>query len=199
MNFWWKSIYQVDSPISGQIEVIDSGHTRKLLINRTTQSTTRPARGSVWTALIPPDRVSSALILGLGGGTVAKLLREKWPEIQIVGYELDEAVVQVAASLDPETEVRIADARDAFSTKEKFDLIVVDTYSKLDYPDFAKEPTFLTAVKNKLNPHGLASFNRIPLSSNKDELENFERDLKQVFAQVWRQKARYNLVFWGKI
>ena len=104
MNFWWKSIYQVDSPISGQIEVIDSGHTRKLLINRTTQSTTRPARGSVWTALIPPDRVSSALILGLGGGTVAKLLREKWPEIQIVGYELDEAVVQVAASfldLDP--------------------------------------------------------------------------------------------------
>jgi spermidine synthase len=201
MKFFWRVIYEIDSKISGKIQVIDNGFERKLLIDGTTQSTTRPKKKSVWSGMVPNNQIESALILGLGAGTVPMLLRKRWPEVRIVAYELDPEVVRVATSffkLDKQIVIRVTDARNTFNDPEQFDLIVVDSYSKLEYPDFAKKVAFMQSVKEKLTPIGLAAFNRIPSLSNGPELEGFEKDMQKVFSEVWRQKASYNLIFWGK-
>src|SRR5690606_16904976 len=62
----------------------------------------RAATGSVWDALVapllllPPARRRRVLILGLGGGSAARLVRAIAPSAQVVGVELDPAVIDAA-------------------------------------------------------------------------------------------------------
>ncbi|HUY75615.1 MAG TPA: hypothetical protein VMV29_02515 [Ktedonobacterales bacterium] len=50
----------------------------------------------VWDALMPRRRPARALILGLGGGTIAALMLRRWGALSIVGVERDPAVVALA-------------------------------------------------------------------------------------------------------
>jgi spermidine synthase len=202
MRLWWSKIYETASTVSGKITVLDNGHERKLIIGSATQSRTRPGReDSVWSALIPDHEVRSALILGLGAGTVARLLRERWPEVRIAGYELDPAVVRVATSffnLDPQISVHIADARQAFTGSEKFDLVVVDIYLGTEFPEFAKGKEFINEVMMLLLPGGQASFNRIEMPQDHADVEQFEKNIKSIFPKVWKKKVGYNTIIWGQ-
>ncbi|KKR44389.1 MAG: hypothetical protein UT76_C0005G0015 [Candidatus Woesebacteria bacterium GW2011_GWB1_40_12] len=42
-----------------------------------------------------PSTINHCLILGLGGGTVAKLVRKKWPEAKITGVDIDPIMVEL--------------------------------------------------------------------------------------------------------
>jgi SAM-dependent methyltransferase len=61
-----------------------------------------PRTGSVWDALaapllaLPAGRIRSVLILGLGGGSAARLARALLPRARIVGVEIDPRVVALA-------------------------------------------------------------------------------------------------------
>lgn len=202
MLFWWSKIYETDSPVSGKITVLDNGRERKLIIGQATQSRSNPRKSpSVWSALLPEHQVRSILIMGLCAGTVASLARKRWPEVRIVGYELDPEVVRVATSffnLDTQTEVRIADARQAFKSKEKYDLVVVDMYNGTTFPNFARSENFISNVKKLLNPSGSASFNRVELPQDQADVVKFEKTVKKVFPKVWKKKIDYNTVIWGQ-
>ena len=60
--------------------------------------------------------VHRSLILGLGGGTVAKLIRKNWPEAKITGIDIDPVMVELGKKylgLDQiNLEIKIADALD---------------------------------------------------------------------------------------
>ena len=72
------------------------------------------------------------LILGLGGGTVARQLLRFVPGVRIVGVEIDDGVVDLARRhlhLDPSVDVVVADAYDYLaSTTEKFDAVIDDLF-----------------------------------------------------------------------
>lgn len=195
-------LYSSHSDISGEVEVWEQGVERKLKIGGATQSILRTdgiERG-YWLGQVPGTSVKSALILGLGGGTVARILRKKWPWVKIVAYEIDPTVVRVAKeffNLDPATEVRIASAEEAFKTKEKFDLVTVDVYKGYEYFPLAESEDFIKSIHDKLNPGGLASFNRVK-AFGMGNLGPFEAKLKLFFPEVWKAKASLNLVYWGK-
>lgn len=197
-------IYEENSPVSGKIEVWQHGAERKLLVNGATQSIYRldgKERG-YWVGLVPENEIKSALLLGLGGGTVARILRARWPGVRIVSYELDPAVVRVATSyfaLDPATEVRVADFREALRAEERFDLIVVDLYSGHRFLKEAESEEFMMKLQDRLNSNGMVAFNRIPVLINKDQLSEFESCLRKIFKEVVVKKADLNLIYWGKI
>lgn len=77
-------------------------------------------------------------ILGLGGGTVATLIRALYPEVQVEAWEIDGAVVELAHAFlglprdDPGLVVHIGDAFDAnkgsSSSKVGFGALVVDLW-----------------------------------------------------------------------
>ncbi len=50
----------------------------------------------VWDAMLPRRRPVNALILGLGGGTIATLMTRRWGALPIVGVERDPQVVTLA-------------------------------------------------------------------------------------------------------
>lgn len=196
-------LYCTESPVSGEIEVWQNGAERELLVNGSRQSIYRPdgsTRG-YWKKLVPETEVKSVLILGLGGGTVAGYLRQRWPGIRIVGYELDPEVVRVATAyfdLDRETEVRTEDFREALKTKEVFDFIIVDLYHGSKFISEAGEERFIRSLPKKLNPGGKAAFNRSPVFSGKGELGEFEKALRLVFPKVRKEKADLNIIYWGQ-
>jgi spermidine synthase len=61
-------------------------------------------------AVIPEGPVG---ILGLGAGTVARLISHFWPEIDMYGWELDVGVVQVARKYFDLEEIELKEPTDA--------------------------------------------------------------------------------------
>lgn len=196
-------LHEESSPISGKIEVLQDGVERRLLIEGATQSIYRldgTERG-YWLGLIPEQRVGSALLLGLGGGTAARILGKRWPGVRVVAYELDPAVVRVATSymgLDPNVLVRVKDFRQALKDREKFDLVIVDIYQEHKFLPEAETTEFMRQMRDKLNPGGMVAFNRIPAFDRKD-LDSFEDRLRAIFNKVWASRADLNMIYWGQI
>jgi spermidine synthase len=138
--------------------VIQRGRTRELRVDGTFASSWQPGRvttGSVWDALalpvlaLPPHRRRSVLILGLGGGSAARLVRALAPDASIVGVEFDAAVVRAArrhfglGALG--VEVVRGDARAYLErTRRRFDLVIDDVFvgcgDAVHKPDWLPRP-----------------------------------------------------------
>lgn len=137
----------------------------------------------IWDAMIPRRRPQNALILGLGGGTIATLLTRRWGPLPIIGVECDPAVVWLArhefglAELD---NVRVV-VEDAFSyvrrCDELFDTICVDLYTagKMAHGIFAN--AFLQRINRLLAPGGTATFNLWRSPHLPDQLRRLRRAL----------------------
>jgi len=130
---------------------------------------------SVWDALaaplllLPPARRRSLLVLGLGGGSAARLLRALAPKARIVGVERGAEVLRVARrhfDLDAlGLEVVCDDAQHyLFETRWRFDLIVEDIF--VGHGRAVRKPAWLPApglarAASRLAPGGLLVSNAI--------------------------------------
>lgn len=125
-----------------RIHVRVRGGRRELRVDGTLASRYEPgqvATGSVWDAIaapllaLPPHRRRAVLILGLGGGSVARLIRALAPDAQIVGVEFDPGVVRAARrhfGLDRlRIEVVIGDALSVLAReRRRFDAVIEDVF-----------------------------------------------------------------------
>ncbi|MGR2752986.1 spermidine synthase [Agromyces arachidis] len=104
-------------------------------------------------------------VLHLGGGamSLARYVAATRPDSEQVVVEADARVVGLVTERMPLPEharidVDVADARDAVvrlaARPTRFDLVIVDLYTKLDAPDFVDEPAFLGACLALLAPGG---------------------------------------------
>ncbi|MAE96409.1 MAG: hypothetical protein CL910_17305 [Deltaproteobacteria bacterium] len=124
------------------VRVVRHGRERVLRVDDTFASSYEPGRvttGSVWDALacgllaLPPRERRRVLLLGLGGGSAARVVRALAPEASIVGVELrPEVVEQARAHFDLDAlglEVRIGDARQVVhEVGRDFDLVLEDVF-----------------------------------------------------------------------
>lgn len=115
---------------------------RELRISGTLASLYRPGlptTGLIWDALaaplclLPPARRRAVLMLGLGGGSAARVARALAPRARIVGVELGAEVVAAAQRhLDLDAlrlDVRIGDARDFLSVERgRYDAVIEDVF-----------------------------------------------------------------------
>jgi len=91
------------------------------------------AASGYWNAMIPDDRPASALLLGVGGGTIAQLLTRKFGPLPITGVDESSDVLEVAREQFGLTlpDLTLVQA-DAFvyvhHTEDRFDFIAVDLY-----------------------------------------------------------------------
>jgi spermidine synthase len=150
----------------GPVIVIENG--RKILrVDGVIQSVHVDASylPDVWDAMLPDVAPSNALILGLGGGTMAQLLTSRFGPLPIVGVERDPAVIFLARhefGLAQSPHVRI-EHEDAFTfarrCAETFDFIAVDLYTAGKMAHGVLGAAFLRDVKRLLMAEGLATFN----------------------------------------
>lgn len=123
------------------------------------------ADGGYWAAMLPDRRPHRALILGLGGGTLARLLRARWGDLSIVGVDDDEDVLGIATALgwlanEGGLEVVRGDAfAYVHACHERFDYVAVDLFrgDQLERRAFGKP--FLKRVRTLLEPHGRLAIN----------------------------------------
>jgi spermidine synthase len=148
---------------------------RELHVDGTFASYYEPGRvttGSVWDALaagvatLPARRRRSVLLLGLGGGSAARVVRALTPRARIVGVEIDRSVVPLAQRwFDLEAlgvEVVIDDARNYLEEcHQRFDAVLEDVFigtgRNAVKPDWLPQPGLSWAVRRLARGGILAS------------------------------------------
>lgn len=146
----------------------DDGRTA-LLVDGVVQSISPEdglASGGYWAAMLPDGPPRRALILGLGGGTLARLLHARWgTTCSIVGVDDDPAVVETAQAAGwlplAGLEVVIDDAF-AYAARcpgGEFDYVALDLYrgERLVGEELARP--FLKRVRALLVPGGRVAIN----------------------------------------
>lgn len=136
--------------------------------------------------------VDKVLILGLGGGTVVKLLRKYWPNAKITGVDIDPVMVEMGEKylgLDKsDVEVVIEDAyeyvRISSETKRKFDLVLVDLYVGDEFPEKFESEKFLRCLKKIIAEGKVAIFNRLYYGEKRGEAVRFLKKLEKIFNKV---------------
>lgn len=106
---------------------------------------------------------SKALLMGLGGGSIAKNLLEKG--MQVDACELDQRIADVAHRyfhLSPDVNITIDDARHFIRTSEKkYHLIVMDMFKGEDPPNHVFTLESIQKLKTMLEPDGLIMVNSL--------------------------------------
>lgn len=196
MLIWEKVLFKGHSDFSGEIKVVENSGSRKLVVAGYTQSQSVRFDGSVgyplWENLIPPqinlNQNSRVLLLGLGAGTVAKLITKKFgSEVTIDGVEIDPLIVDLGkkffAMNEANLNIILADAaKYVKDARYKYDFICVDTFKGKEIPKPIETKEFFQSVKNLLKKDGWVSINKI--FSGETEQKNFEELISSVFSAV---------------
>jgi spermidine synthase len=120
--------------------------------------------GGYWAKMLPSVRPRCALLLGLGGGTLARLLALRFGPLPIVGIDDDAELLALAQSrfeLGQEgLEIRLADAF-AFVARcsEQFDYVAVDLYRSGALDRRVLGRPFLRSLKRLATPGAEIAFN----------------------------------------
>ena len=140
-------------------------------------------------------KVQRILILGLGGGTVAKLLRKKYPKAKITGVEIDPIMIELGKKyLDLDKyniNIKIMNAN-----KFKFglyDLVIVDTYLgdicvDIESLGSSNEESDLAMAK-------ITIFNRLYFGDKRPDTVRFGNNLEKIFKKVTWFYPEANLMF----
>jgi spermidine synthase len=104
----------------------------------------------------------SALVIGLGGGTIPSFLRKRFPNMKIDVVDIDPGVVAVAKSHfgfreDALMRAHVEDGRRFVEqARSRYDLVYLDGFGTDSVPPHLTTREFLAAVRNILTPQGIA-------------------------------------------
>ncbi|MFO7898161.1 MAG: fused MFS/spermidine synthase [Planctomycetota bacterium] len=113
--------------------------------------------------LVPDPRGRTALLIGLAGGTTAKMFAEHG--IEVVAVDLDPEIIDVAREwfdFDDGDHAVVADGRQYLERCDRrFDFCVIDTYSGDAFPFHMASLEAFRAAKSVLAPDGVLAVNFI--------------------------------------
>ena len=190
-----KILEERKSKFNGDVRVVRSwGMGTYIQSNGLTQS--GGIVESIWRSVlkkIKAEKIKSVLVLGLGGGTVAKLIRKFWPEAKIKGVDIDPVMIELGKKYLGLDEIGIGvEIRDAFDLPlGHHDLIIVDLYQGDKFPKKFEDESFL----KKLVGSGLVIFNRLYYGDKRPEAVRFGNKLQKVFKRVEWFYPEVNLMF----
>lgn len=185
-------------------EVRGAGQTRRLYTDGVFHSQYNPKRsltGNVWDLLSLPsfflseNQLRRALVLGVGGGTVIRQLRQWHPEIEVVGIELNPTHLYIARHFfdldDPAVTLIEADAIAWMQTYSgrPFDLIVDDLFYEEDGEPcraVMADRHWLKTLTLALTGHGMLTMNFISSVDLRECAVLHNKALQARFKNVYR-------------
>ena len=219
-------LHQEDSPYQ-QVRVRDDsqGLLRYLILDRTFHAVMwnvdpvalyLPYSQLMVAALALPPEPKRALILGHGGGSLAKWLGRYWPELELDTVEVDPSVVRAAEqyfSYAPAKghHVHVKDARMFLrGTTASYDVIWLDVFARHLIPFHLTTQEFFRELRARLNPDGVLAVNLASSGEGPDRLraQAVVATMKTVFPVVasygvkgpWKtlqQSKAENLIFFA--
>lgn len=166
-------VYQEDSPYQ-QVRIRDDQLFRYLVLDRTFHAVMwkadpiplfLPYSQLMVTSLALVPEPARGLILGHGGGSLAKWLARYWPALELDVVEFDPVVVRMADEYfeyrpPANHHVFVKDGR-AFlnGTDRTYDLIWIDAFARHMIPFHLTTVEFFAAVRTHLSPRGVVAVN----------------------------------------
>ena len=166
-------LYQEDSAYQ-QIRVRDDDLFRYLILDRTFHAVMWKAdpvelflpysQAMMAARALQPD-ATQALILGHGGGSLAKWLAVHWSTLEVDTVEVDPSVVKAAETYfsyrpPPNHHVHVKDARMFLrSTERQYDIIWLDVFARHLIPFHLTTEEFFKELRSHLRPHGVLAVN----------------------------------------
>lgn len=151
--------------------------------------------------MVPDIRPKRALLLGLGAGTVARLLHERFGDVSMVGVDEDSAVVDFARELLRDLTGLAIVHGDAFEyvnraagSGERFDYAAVDLYRGDQLAHGVVGRPFLRALRTLLEPRGLVAFNLF----HERRVDDRVRRIGRALAVLERRVVGKNVVIWAR-
>lgn len=193
-GFGGKGSRRSDAPV----EAVDAGR-RALLVRGVVQSVhPDDAATGYWSRMLPGSAPGSALLLGMGGGTVARLIERTFGPTAITGVDESAAMLSASAAFGaPPGRTRIVEG-DAFvflrADAARYGFIAVDLYRAERFDRGVLALPFLRALCDHLQPGGTAAFNLMEDRALARSLARIER----VFERLRLSAAGGNVVFHGR-
>ncbi len=218
-----RTIYTVDSPISGRISVLKRGSNIRLVSGGLTQSVyvlnnnwnRFPRSYWVKAAELIKDLLSvpsQGLILGLGGGTFAHVITHTLGEFPLIGVEYDPEIIKIGKqyfNLDTLKHLQIVE-KDAFSyidecsdSTVKFSFVFCDLFTGRSVVSGIEEEQFLVEIRSLLENEGVALFNwSHSYSSATDRVRRKQMlaRMEKIFSNVETQVVHSGncMLIWGR-
>jgi predicted membrane-bound spermidine synthase len=193
-----RVVETAQSKYSGQIRVVSAFGSRYLATGQLTQS--GGLVKDVWDPVLRKygQKNQSWLILGLAGGTIAKIISGRLSPSKIVGVEIDPLMIKLGKKyLDlnniPNLEIVVANAHNyVLRATSGFDFILVDMYLGDELPEFVYDEKFL----KKLGQLGqLVIFNHLFYDDPKrHQAAELVAKLKSIFPSVTLMRKLTNLL-----
>jgi spermidine synthase len=189
-----KILKTIESPINGGIEVVKSlAFGTSISIGGLTQS--GGIVYEIWKKTLKRIKrknvvIKKCLILGLGGGSVSKLVKKYWPNSYTTGVEIDKFMIKLGKEyLDlKDVEINVEDAYKfcmiSLKSKKHYDLIIVDLYIGDKFPEKFENNEFIKITNKLLSEKGIVIFNRLYYDRKRKEALNFAKVLEENFENV---------------
>ena len=167
------AIHQEDSPYQ-QVRVSENDLFRYLILNNTFHAVMWKADSNylalpysqVMMGVLPiMEKPTRGLILGHGGGSLAKWLAEHWPSLELDVVEMEPSVVMVAEQYfdytAPENHhVIVQDARTFLrNNPTRYDVVWVDVFARHLIPFHVTTQEFFEELRDHVNPDGAIAVN----------------------------------------
>ena len=178
------AIYQEDSPYQ-QVRVRDEKGLRFLVLDNTFHAImwqpdpirlALPYSQMMMAALGLHPNPQQGLILGHGGGSLAKWLQKYWPKLELDVVEMDPSVVKAAEEFFEYTpgdmqQVFVQDARVFLRhTEKQYDIIWVDVFARHQIPFHLTTEEFFSELRARLSPNGIIAVNLASSDSDLDRI-----------------------------
>ena len=127
------------------------------------------------------------VIVGLGGGSIVRVLTKFFPKAKITGVDIDKSIVELGKryfnlSSIKNLEIIISDASKFLKTQQKtYDLIFVDLYKGYSIPKKFQTDCFLKNLNKNLGKNGYVVFNMLAIQMKKPEAKSFLDKVEKIY------------------
>lgn len=194
MIFLAKTVGVFNSFVNGKVEVVKTLWGTSIKVGGLTQSGWLIRE--IWKKTLKKfyfKDVKRILVLGVGGGSVIKILKKLYPFAEIYGVEKDPLMIELGKRFLGNKEelesirIKIIDAYDYLSRlrpRRYFDLVLVDLYIGDKFPKKFSRREFLLLLKNITKENGAIIFNRLYYGEKRKEATKFASLVGEVFSKV---------------
>jgi spermidine synthase len=141
-------------------------------------------------ALAFSPQAKSCLILGLGGGSIPRMLLAARSQIVVDAIEIDPAVVELAARYFdigalPRLAIHLKDAASFLRCcTSRYGIVVVDTYVGEQFPDQCATEEFIKDTRKCLRDDGVLAVNW--LSGDSQIRKELLKNIESIVGPVWQ-------------
>jgi spermidine synthase len=197
------TIYQGESGYN-YIQVVERSGTRYLLLNEgqgihSIYNPDRAFNGGTWDyfTLAPffnappydPGHMQRMAIVGLAGGSIARLYTELYGPLPIDGIEIDPKIVEVGRDYfgmtQPNLNVIVGDGRTAMANSpHKYDVIALDAFRVPYIPWHLTTREFMQELRDHLTPDGVIAINVGRTRTDYQMVDAMAKTAAEVFPSV---------------